>query len=250
MWIQNAGRTKYTRFSMHKRVLFYSLLAIIVFSFASCGGCRKTRPETVGCDSTEELAQKYLQAISTKNNDLFTSLLLTKDDLKPFAKLNNKQGFTVYQQFVLRDFQIKNRELLGKPLKFVVFKLGREVKSTDQWGLYRGSTIIAEYPDGDGVKKINLEVNFVSRLNKKWKIFSLRYIKDAKGANPGVPEILPGAKFGPEKGKVQMKIKKVEPKPGAAPAAKKQGTTTDAPKSPAQPEGSAATESAPAPQTP
>ena len=228
---------------MHKRVLFYSFLAIIVFSFASCGGCRKNRPETVGCDSTEELAQKYLQAVSTKNNDLFTSLLLTKDDLRPFAKLNNKQGFTIYQQFVLRDFQIKNRELLGKPLKFIVFKLGREVISKDQYALYRGSKIIAEYPDGGGIKKITLEINFISRLNQKWKIFSLRYIKDAKGANPGVPEILPGAKFGPEKGKVQMTIKKVKPQPKVVSPKDKQAAD-NATESPAQPEG------APAPQTP
>ena len=200
-------------FSMHKRIFIYFLLAGLALSFASCSGCRKTPGEPTGCDSPDELAQKYLQAISTKNNDLFTSLLLNKDDLKPLTKSVNKQSLTVYQQFVLRDFQTRNRDFIGKPLKFVAFRLGREVISKDQYGLYRGSTIIAEFNDEGKVKKVNLEVNFVSRIGQKWKIFSLRYLKDGKGANPGIPKILPGAKFGPEKGKIQMKIKKVEPEP-------------------------------------
>ncbi len=226
---------------MHKRIFIYFLLAAFTIGFASCGGCRKTQPAATGCDSPDELAQKYLQAVSSKNNDLFTSLLLNKDDLRPVAKNINKQGITVYQQFVLRDFQTKNRDFLGKPLKFVAFKLGREVVSKDKYGLYKGSTIIAEVSSGDKVAKVNLEINFVSRIGPKWKIFSLRYIKDGKGANPGIPKILPGAKFGPEKGKVQMKIKKVEePEKEAAPAgeaASDEAAPEPEPESPASEDG-------------
>ncbi|MCZ7586627.1 MAG: hypothetical protein M5R36_26655 [Deltaproteobacteria bacterium] len=193
-----------------KRGAIILLVLAVAFAAASCQGCRPPAAEDEsGFDSPEELAKVYLESISKKDYDLFQSLLLGKDDLRPFAKHMNKQGVTVYHQFVLRDFKAKNRDYLGKPLTFVAFRLGREIWTTDKYGLHRASTVIAELSDGT---KANLEINFVSRIGQKWKIFSLRYLKDLKGANPGqsVPETLPGAKFGPPANKVQMKIKKIE----------------------------------------
>jgi hypothetical protein len=203
---------------LRRTILLAFLLALLTSS--ACSSCRQAPAEPTGSESAEDMAQKYLQAVQNKDYDLFESLLLGKDDFRPFARQMNKQQVTVFHQFVLRDFQTKNQDYLGKPLKFVTFRLGQEIWTTDKYSLYRGSTIIADLPDGS---KVNLEINFVSRLGTKWKIFSLRYIKDIKGANPGappappVPGTLPGAKFGPEANDVQLKVKKVEP--GAQPPA-------------------------------
>ncbi|MBZ0271571.1 hypothetical protein K8I61_06020 [bacterium] len=199
-----------------RRIICLVVVAAVPVLFgASCGGCgSREAAAPTGADSPEELAQKYLDAVSAKDYELFETLLLDRNDLKPFAKQMNKQGVTVYHQFVLRDFQTRNRDYLGKELKYVAFRLGREVWSQGPFALHRGSTVIAELPDGS---KVNLDINFVSKVQNKWKIFSLRYIKDIRGANPGaagpppIPGSLPGAKFGPEKGNVQLKVRKVEP---------------------------------------
>ena len=193
---------------MKKRVALIFCLVFLIPAFLSFGGCKRTPPEQTGMENPEDLAREYLDAVGKKDFDHFVSLLLDKNDLRPFARQLNKQNVTVYHQFVLRDFKTKNRDFLGKELKFVAFRLGREIWSTDKYGLHRGSTIIAELPDG---KKVNLEINFISRLGPKWKIFSLRYLQDLKGANPGQAKTLPGAKFGPEVGGFQLKVKKIEP---------------------------------------
>ncbi len=177
--------------------------ALAVFAFG-CG--QKAEEPATGPDSPEELAQKYLDAIASQDEAAVNDLLLSAGDMRKFNKRMNKQGVDTYRQFVVRDFKTKNRDYLGQQLKFVAFRLGQEVMSKDKYALHRGSTIIAEMPDGS---KVNLEINFVSRIGQKWKVFSLRYLKDAKGSNPGIPDVLPGAKFGPEqKNKVQLKIKK------------------------------------------
>ncbi|MCL4232991.1 MAG: hypothetical protein KJ042_00565 [Deltaproteobacteria bacterium] len=184
-----------------KRWILWAILAVFA---TACG--QKSEEQATGPDSPEELAQKYLDAIASQDEAAINDLLLSAGDMRKFNKRMNKQGVDTYRQFVLRDFKTKNRDYLGQQLKFVAFRLGQEVMGKDQYGLYRGSTIIADMPDGS---KVNLEINFVSRIGQKWKVFSLRYLKDAKGANPGIPDVLPGAKFGPEqKNKVQLKIKK------------------------------------------
>lgn len=189
--------------------------ALAVFAMA-CG--QKAEEPTTGPDSPEELAQKYLDAIASQDEAAINDLLLSAGDMRKFNKRMNKQGVDTYRQFVVRDFKTRNRDYLGQQLKFVAFRLGQEVMAKDKFALHRGSTIIAELSDGS---KVNLELNFVSRIGGKWKLFSLRYLKDAKGANPGIPDVLPGAKFGPEqKNKVQLKIKKAgENGEGEAPEA-------------------------------
>ncbi len=229
---------------MKRQVALVFCLIPLVLAFLFCGGCKRTPPEQTGMENPEDLAREYLQAVSKKDLDHFGSLLLDKDDLRPFARQLNKQNVTIYHQFVLRDFKTKNRDFLGKELKFVAFRLGREIWGTDKYGLHRGSTIIAELPDG---KKVNLEINFISRLGPKWKVFSLRYLKDLKGANPGQTKTLPGAKFGPEVGGFQLKIKKIDPdeekekpagqgeKPDSSPEAVKPGTDEKAQAEPPEP---------------
>lgn len=224
-----------------KTLRFGCLLLALIASAAA--GCSRPATEPTGPDSPEQLAEQYLQAVSNDDAEALKSLLLTGDDFKRFAKRMNKQGADMYQQFVVRDFQTRNRDYTGKPLKFIAFRLGQEVMSKEKYALYRGSTIIAELPGGE---KITLELNFVSKIGSKWKIFSLRYMKDMKGGPgaPGIPDVLPGAKFGPEqKNKVKLKIKKVED--GEAPG-------EEAPASPdVPPAGEPAAEApAPAPAAP
>lgn len=217
--------------------------AIAVFALTLgmiTGACGQAREESAtGADSPEELAQKYLDAIASQDEAAINDLLLDHADMRRFNKSMNKQGVDMYRQFVVRDFKTKNRDYLGQQLKFIAFRLGQEVMGKDQYALHRGSTIIAELPDGS---KVNLEVNFVSRIGQKWKVFSLRYLKDVKGANPGIPDVLPGAKFGPEqKNKVQLKIKKTgeNNESDEAPDAAPEDAAAPPPAPPAAPAGDA-----------
>ncbi|MCB1154552.1 hypothetical protein KDL45_12940, partial [bacterium] len=61
-------------------------------------------------------------------------------------------------------------------------------------------------------KERTLEINFISRIHDKWKVFSLRYFKDlGPGGMDQIDKDLPDAKFNASSGAdVSVKIKRLD----------------------------------------
>ena len=184
-------------------------IAISLLAALLVASCQKTPPPGKGADSPEDLAKAYMAAVEKNDPEMFRGLLLTRQDMVGVLNEVAKHGEGTYQRFVINDFITKNKALLGKELKFERFELGPEIWTNGTHALHRASQLVVKTPEG---KERTLEINFISRIHDKWKVFSLRYFKDlGPGGMDQIDKDLPDAKFNASSGAdVSVKIKRLD----------------------------------------
>ena len=168
-----------------RRVILPILIVLLVGGLAGCSGCGKKpvkvaapplSPFADGFPSVDALIAAYQETIEKKDPELLKRLLLTPDDMGKLKQGSARQIWNAYFMISKRAFMDKNRDLLGKKLELVDFKLGPPVgQPGGQIHVYRSTIIRFKLPDG---KIVESEINFLVEVAGTWKIFGLKYLKD------------------------------------------------------------------------
>lgn len=207
---------------MRRTVFILSILLCACLVLAACGK-KKDQPaqeKFTGFSNPEDLAKGYLKAIEDKDVEALRQLVISYDDLAAMklgkAKKISKQHWMAYFSSVKRQFLTKNKDILGRKMSFVRFTPGMEMKLKPELSVFRGAQILAELPDK---KLVKVEMNFLVQTKGLWKIVFLKYISPkgvaAKAQNQGMQQKgqkEPNMQVPTDKPKIDITVKKAEPK--------------------------------------
>lgn len=194
------------------------MLLILIFLVPGCN-CQEEKVLKVedyeGFTNPEELARAYLRAVQEKDIEALKSLIINPTDLKLLGlKRASNQHWMGYFSHNKRLFLTKNKDILGRKLRFLSFRSGTEMKVNQDVSVFRGAQILAEQEDQ---KRVTLEINFLLRVKGYWKVLFLRYLHPRAnvGQGPSLGPLgngkEPAMKVPGPKPKMEMKVKKLGP---------------------------------------
>lgn len=194
------------------------MLLILFFLIPGCN-CQEEKALKVedyeGFTNPEELARAYLRAVQEKDIEALKSLIINPTDLKLLGlKRASNQHWMGYFSHNKRLFLTKNKDILGRKLRFLSFRSGTEMKVNQDVSVFRGAQILAEQEDQ---KRVTLEINFLLRVKGYWKVLFLRYLHPRAnvGQGPSLGPLgngkEPAMKVPGPKPKMEMKVKKLGP---------------------------------------
>ena len=162
------------------RRLMLIFLVLSLAGFMGCSSCSKKKEKkpvgfTGGPATTDELVQKYVDAIVKKDPDLLKDTMLTADDFSVIQKGRGQQMWQAYFMVTKKAFMEKNKGFLGQELTLAGYTLGREIASREGVTVYRSTVVRLKAPDG---KEFPTEINFIMEAGGYWKIFGLKYLSD------------------------------------------------------------------------
>lgn len=211
-----------------KRIWIF--LPILLVTIAVVPGCtcqpeqtEDTQKPYSGFTNPEDLARVYLKAVEDKDMDALKTLIINPKDLKLMGlKRASDQHWMGYFSHNKRLFLTKNKDILGRKLRFLSFRSGTELKVNQDVSIFRGAQILAEQEDK---KRVTLEINFLLRIKGFWKVLFLRYLHPRANVGQGPslgPEATgkePAMKVPGPKPKMELKVKKLDQEPAGQPPA-------------------------------